>query len=124
MNIELLILKFPDLLSVAHISALYDTVYEKQDALIDQFRQSRQPFLATMPMRHRCSCELCDFCQGGAILHFENPGIPVSGKSKEAMFGTPAGVWIQTSKRELHSILAHGEKPREELMKVLSGVSS
>ncbi|HED36501.1 MAG TPA: hypothetical protein ENJ08_20070 [Gammaproteobacteria bacterium] len=120
MNIELLILKFTNLLSFAHISALHDTYYEKQKALIAQFRKSGQPFLATMPMRHLCRCELCGLHQSEAVFHFENPGMQVSGKSKEAIFGKPVGVWVQLSRLELHNILAHGEKPREELMKVLS----
>jgi len=123
MNIELLILKFPDLLSFAHISAPHDTFYEKQKELIAQFRKNRQPFFATMPMRHLCRCELCGLRQSEAVFHFENPSMPMSDKSKEAMFGEPVGAWVQSGRLELHNILAHGEKPRDELVRVLSGLS-
>jgi hypothetical protein len=123
MNIELAILQFSNLLAIANISALKGNGYEKQEELILEFRKRKQPFLATMPMRHRYRCELCGFEQGESIFHFENPNIPANEVNKEITWCNPDGMWAQSQTGELHRILAHGEESPKQLLQVLSSVN-
>jgi hypothetical protein len=86
MNSTLQALQFANLLDMANLSASEGDVYKKQEDLIELFRQRMQPFLATMPMRHRTKCEICKVERGSSIFHFENPQINNTVKSEAKNF--------------------------------------
>jgi len=122
MNYECCALQFANLLSIANVSALDGEGYKRQEQLVEIFRERKQPFLATMPMRHQYQCEICKVRSGESIFHFENPNMPVDKTTKKAMWGVPAGISAQIETRELHEILAHNREPGEALKKVLRSV--
>ena len=124
MSLEFQALKFANLLAIADLSASNGDGYAKQEKLIGHFRAKKQPFVATMPMRHRFRCDVCRVERGESIYHFENPKVPHGAKSNsEVMWGTPVGVWIQIKTSELHSVLAHGNEPSSSLRLVLESVN-
>jgi len=123
MDLIIATLQFSNLLEIASLSAPEGDGYKRQEELINIFRERNQPFVATMPMRHRCRCEICGVERGESIYHFENPAILCEGIENQIMWGPPKGVWVQIETTELHSILAHGAKPNEQLMQVLNSVS-
>lgn len=123
-NFEHSVLMFADLLALARIATANTPVYEKQDALITEFRKIKKPFLATMPMRHRFMCELCGLEQGESLLHFENPAVPDESEGMSMKFGKPAGIWAFIRSEQLHKILAHDEGCPGRLLQVLASVDA
>ena len=123
MNTEILVLKFANLLEVAHLSASSGAVYEKQKTLINLFREKKLPFLATMPMRHQYHCDKCNVARGESIHYFENPAVLNEKNEKHYMWGSPVGIWAQLNTRELHGVLAHNEPLNDELKSILESVN-
>lgn len=122
MNPTLQALQFANLLDMASLSAIDGEAYKKQEELIEIFRQRKQPFLATMPMRHRTKCEMCRVERGDSIFHFENPQVNNTAKDEAIMWGSPVGIWVQVETEELHNVLAHGVEPSLKLNNVLHSV--
>ena len=120
MNIELCTLEFANLHEIAMLSA-YDG-YKRQDELIKILREKNQPFVAIMPYRHRCRCDVCGIERGESMYHFENPSVPCEKIGGEIMWGPPKGLWCVIETSELHAILAHGAEPTKKFKKVLESV--
>lgn len=121
MNIELGTLQFANLLEMATLSA-YDG-YRRQNELVEIFRESNQPFVAIMPYRHCCRCDVCGIERGESMYHLENPGVPCGQVDGAIMWGPPKGLWCVIETSELHAILAHGAEPNENFKKVIESVS-
>jgi hypothetical protein len=101
-------LDFADLLAAVQNLGAGGDDYELQEELIAQCRNEHRAFVATMPERSRFNCGICGVGYGNAILHFEDPAMPVVGTSTNFMWGTPAGSFADINRSELHGILAHG----------------
>ena len=124
MNPELALLKFANLLEVAHLTASGGNTYERQEDLIKLCRQQNLPFVATMPMRHQFRCASCGVVQGESIYHFENPRVATSQDSSNIMWGPVKGVFSQLETQALHNTLAHGQEMPVSLSEVLLSVGS
>ncbi|MEJ2608953.1 MAG: hypothetical protein P8179_02455 [Candidatus Thiodiazotropha sp.] len=122
MELILATLQFSNLLEIASLSAPGGDGYKRQEELIHIFRKREQPFLAIMPMRHRCHCKICGVESGESIYHFENPAVLCEEIAHQIMWGQAKGVWAQIKTTELHSVLAHDAKPNKQLMQVLNSV--
>ena len=122
MKPELALLKFANLLEVAHLTASGGDAYERQEELIKLCRQKNLPFVATMPMRHQFRCASCSVVQGESIYHFENPSVATSQDSSNIMWGPAKGVFSQLETQSLHNALAHGQELPISLSEVLRSV--
>jgi hypothetical protein len=122
MNPELALLKFANLLEVAHLVASGGNVYERQEELIKHCREKNSPFVATMPMRHQFRCASCGVVQDESIYHFENPGVETSEDSSRIMWGPAKAIFSQLEAQALHNAFAHGEELPISLSEVLLSV--
>ena len=113
---------FEDLLGVARQSAPAGQDYEFQRQLIADFRSKRRPFLATMPLRHRCKCSECGMERGEAMLHFEDPSQPIAVSPNPGMWSVPVGAYADISRSKLHGVLVHRKPMPKELGDLIASV--
>ena len=121
MSLEVKLLQFSNLLSIANLST--PDCYEKQEELIATFRKLKLPFLATMPERSQYFCEKCKVTRGNSIFYFENPKASSEVVAENLMWGVPIGAWTQIKSEKLHGVLAHGEEPSIELQRLLKYIN-
>ena len=107
MTKEEALLSFADLLEVADVCAP-QRHYEMQAELVEQCRSMRRAFVAKMPVRHLCRCEICGLQTGEVLMHFEDPKQQLQVEANRLMWGTPVGHYVDIHKSELHRMLVHG----------------
>ncbi len=115
------LLFFANLLEVAHLSAQAGRDYEAQEELVSLCRESKRPFLASMPLRHRFTCPTCGVQRGEVALHFEDPGRSLSEPRSAGLFGVPAGQSFDVELSDLHGMLVHEKPIPQALHDLLAG---
>lgn len=115
------LLFFANLLEVAHVSAPAGRHYEVQEELVLTCRESKRPFLASMPLRHRFTCPTCGVQRGEMALHFEDPGRSVTDAKSAGLFGVPLGHSFDVQLSALHEMLAHKRPMPQALHDLLAG---